>query len=71
MKNVLRRYKEEKLGIELEQRQRKQEKYTKETTSKLTTLDITGLVVLSMLGWLLSQSMRIELDNRNDTDASN
>lgn len=68
MKNVLLKLIEEKPGIGLEPRQQKQVKYTKETTLKLTTLDTIGLVALITLGLLLSQSMRIELDNQRDTE---
>ena len=68
MKIVQLKSNEEKLGIELEPRQRKQERYTKEINSKLTTLDTIGLAALLTLGLLLSQSMRIELDNRRDIE---
>jgi len=69
MKTVLLKFKEEKLVIEPDSRQPKQVKYAKETNSKLTTLDTIGLAALLTCGLLLSLSMRIELDNRNDIDA--
>jgi len=41
---------------------------TREMEKKSITSVSTELVVLTMLGWLLSQSMRIEYDNRRDTN---
>ena len=71
MKKLLRRLTGEKLVIEPVVKHSRLEKSTKETVLKLTTLDTIGLVALTMCGLLLSQSMRIGLDNHPTNESEN
>jgi len=71
MKRLLRRLGVEKLGIEPVEKHSRQDEFTKETPSNLTTLDTIGLVLLTVFPLVLLASIITSLDNHQQKEEGN